>query len=287
MLRDVLFRSGAPLMIALVCMVSLGYVAVVRRERLARFWAVAWGLLVLRYAWTSYWGSPYPSDWTSLASAMMRIGFAMTVLAGALALHGVRLPWRWIAGSSVVVPLALFAFNGTLPAAWRTYVVLALMFVLLMVAATRIARAEMLPPLERRITAVALAVYASLSAVSSLMPNGSVLFTTTTVVAWAAQLVVALSVLATVLRLSIDAELASRALVEKRLALALGGFVHLCMHCKAVRNEAQHWEPLERFIADRTTALPSHGLCPDCATKHYPEEFANLAGTPIRPALGT
>jgi hypothetical protein len=51
----------------------------------------------------------------------------------------------------------------------------------------------------------------------------------------------------------------------------LEGLLPICMHCKSIRNEIGEWEPLERYIATRSEATFTHGLCRDCNDKHYPE----------------
>jgi hypothetical protein len=51
----------------------------------------------------------------------------------------------------------------------------------------------------------------------------------------------------------------------------LEGLLPICMHCKSIRNEIGEWEPLERYIATRSEATFTHGLCRDCNEKHYPE----------------
>jgi hypothetical protein len=275
MLRDDVFRSGAPMMIALTCMLAFGYIARVRRERLATYWTVAWALLVTRYAWSAFWGSPYPHEWSTFVSATLRVAFGMTVLSGALALRGVHVPTRWIPVVAIGVPLALLPLDpGILNASQRTGIVLATMFTLLTVAAARIATAPGLPTVERRSTALALLVYATGSAISTQLPNGGTAFMTTTVIAWGAQLLVAVGIMATFFRLSYEAEITARAAVENRLTQALSGFVHLCMHCKAVRDPAHQWQPLEQFIAERTASQTSHGICKGCAAKYYPDDFA-------------
>jgi hypothetical protein len=45
----------------------------------------------------------------------------------------------------------------------------------------------------------------------------------------------------------------------------------ICMHCKAIRNDAGQWEPLERYISARTDTTFTHGVCEACVGKHYPE----------------
>lgn len=53
------------------------------------------------------------------------------------------------------------------------------------------------------------------------------------------------------------------------------GFVPICMHCKSIR-EGEVWTPIESFVEKRTEAQVSHGLCPACLEKHYPD-FAGEA----------
>jgi hypothetical protein len=51
----------------------------------------------------------------------------------------------------------------------------------------------------------------------------------------------------------------------------LRGILPICSFCKKIRNEDERWEPLEKYISERSDAQFSHGLCPDCARKHYGE----------------
>lgn len=46
--------------------------------------------------------------------------------------------------------------------------------------------------------------------------------------------------------------------------------VPICMHCKSIRNDTGGWEHFEDYFPARTRLLFSHGICPDCATVHYP-----------------
>ncbi len=53
----------------------------------------------------------------------------------------------------------------------------------------------------------------------------------------------------------------------------LKGLIPICMFCKKIRNDEQYWERLEEYFHKRTDARFSHGICPDCAKKHYPEFY--------------
>lgn len=67
------------------------------------------------------------------------------------------------------------------------------------------------------------------------------------------------------------ARLASHERELEREVDILEGLLPICMHCKSIRNEVGEWEPLERYIATRSEATFTHGLCRDCNEKHYPE----------------
>ncbi len=50
----------------------------------------------------------------------------------------------------------------------------------------------------------------------------------------------------------------------------------ICSHCKQIRDDEGYWQRLERYIEARTEATFSHGLCPACTWKLYPEMAAEL-----------
>jgi len=49
----------------------------------------------------------------------------------------------------------------------------------------------------------------------------------------------------------------------------LEGFLPICSFCKKIRDHNNTWQPLERFISDRSNAQFTHGFCPDCGQRHY------------------
>ncbi|MBU1564185.1 MAG: hypothetical protein KJ630_00985 [Proteobacteria bacterium] len=55
----------------------------------------------------------------------------------------------------------------------------------------------------------------------------------------------------------------------------LEGFLPICSSCKKIKDEKDNWQPIESYIHDRTEAQFSHGLCPCCAKKLYPEIFSD------------
>jgi hypothetical protein len=51
----------------------------------------------------------------------------------------------------------------------------------------------------------------------------------------------------------------------------LQGLLPMCAHCKKIREIDGQWFSLERYVESHSSAQMSHGICPDCLTKHYPE----------------
>jgi len=49
----------------------------------------------------------------------------------------------------------------------------------------------------------------------------------------------------------------------------LEGFLPICSFCKKIRDNNNTWQPLERFISDRSNAQFTHGFCQECGKRHY------------------
>jgi DNA-binding NarL/FixJ family response regulator len=66
-----------------------------------------------------------------------------------------------------------------------------------------------------------------------------------------------------------------RTVVELQKALAevktLSGLLPICTHCKKIRDDKGYWRQVEAFIQERSQARFTHGFCPDCIKKYYPE----------------
>jgi phosphoserine phosphatase RsbU/P len=54
---------------------------------------------------------------------------------------------------------------------------------------------------------------------------------------------------------------------------ALSGLLPICASCKKIRNDKGSWEQMEVYIRDHSEANFSHGICPECARKLYPEYY--------------
>ena len=59
--------------------------------------------------------------------------------------------------------------------------------------------------------------------------------------------------------------------VEKTLVNTLGSLLPICAHCKKIRDKNDAWIPIEAYISDHSETEFSHGICPVCASKFYPE----------------
>lgn len=57
--------------------------------------------------------------------------------------------------------------------------------------------------------------------------------------------------------------------LEKALAeiSTLSGLLSTCSYCKKIRDQEGHWNTMESYISQRTTAKFSHGICPDCMAR--------------------
>jgi DNA-binding response OmpR family regulator len=51
----------------------------------------------------------------------------------------------------------------------------------------------------------------------------------------------------------------------------LEGILPICCYCKKIRDDGNYWRQLEEYVSSRSKALFSHGICPECMKKHYPE----------------
>ncbi len=53
----------------------------------------------------------------------------------------------------------------------------------------------------------------------------------------------------------------------------LRGIIPICASCKKIRDDEGYWNAVDSYLRLHTEAEFSHGLCPDCSHKLYPELF--------------
>ncbi len=62
---------------------------------------------------------------------------------------------------------------------------------------------------------------------------------------------------------------------------ALSGLLPTCAGCRKIRDDAGEWQDMETYISAHSEADFSHGLCPHCAERLYPEVFGPKGGAPL------
>lgn len=74
---------------------------------------------------------------------------------------------------------------------------------------------------------------------------------------------------------------------ELREALAhveqLSGLLPICASCKSIRDDQGYWQQLERYLDQHSKLKFTHGLCPHCARKLYPELYRDELQTDESP----
>jgi hypothetical protein len=67
--------------------------------------------------------------------------------------------------------------------------------------------------------------------------------------------------------------------IIKKLNLALDeikkleGVIPICASCKNIRDDLGYWTQVEQYISEHSDAKFSHGICPKCVKKLYPELY--------------
>lgn len=70
-----------------------------------------------------------------------------------------------------------------------------------------------------------------------------------------------------------------REMLIKDLELALSeiktlkGILPICAACKKIRDDEGYWKQIELYISEHSGAEFTHGICPECARRLYPEAF--------------
>lgn len=79
--------------------------------------------------------------------------------------------------------------------------------------------------------------------------------------------------------LTLEKELRRR--VDEALAKVkiLSGLLPVCANCKKVRDDKGYWSQIEQYIREHSDTRITHGICPDCLRKLYPEFADDLPET--------
>jgi hypothetical protein len=75
-------------------------------------------------------------------------------------------------------------------------------------------------------------------------------------------------------RKEVEAE-RNRLVLDLQNALAevktLKGIIPICCYCKKIRDDKGFWTQVEEYISAHSDADLSHGICPECAKKYFPD----------------
>lgn len=73
---------------------------------------------------------------------------------------------------------------------------------------------------------------------------------------------------------------------------SLEAIIPICSYCKNILRddgnptEMQSWQPIEAYVSEKTKSQLTHGICPACLARHYPESVrqrgAEGKGSPAR-----
>ena len=53
----------------------------------------------------------------------------------------------------------------------------------------------------------------------------------------------------------------------------LEGMIPICANCKNIRDDEGYWQQVEVYISQHSSADFTHGICPNCMQKLYPEYY--------------
>jgi hypothetical protein len=74
------------------------------------------------------------------------------------------------------------------------------------------------------------------------------------------------------------------ALLERQKAMddlkILRGLLPICASCKRIRDDQGSWTQIEGYIQAHSEADFSHGICPDCSKRIYPDFQKQKTGGP-------
>ena len=63
----------------------------------------------------------------------------------------------------------------------------------------------------------------------------------------------------------------------------LSGLLPICASCKKIRDDSGYWNQIEAYIRDHSEAEFSHGICPECSKRLYPEYHRTVLKKTERP----
>jgi hypothetical protein len=72
----------------------------------------------------------------------------------------------------------------------------------------------------------------------------------------------------------LEGEFITESILEEEVRVLRRRIITICMHCKEIRDDKGYWNQLEKNSLLNILKLKfSHGICPDCMKKFYPEFY--------------
>jgi hypothetical protein len=59
---------------------------------------------------------------------------------------------------------------------------------------------------------------------------------------------------------------------------SLSGLLPICASCKKIRDDKGYWSQVESYVQKHSDATFTHGICPDCIKKLYPDLAESVLG---------
>jgi PAS domain S-box-containing protein len=60
----------------------------------------------------------------------------------------------------------------------------------------------------------------------------------------------------------------------------LSGLLPICASCKKIRDDGGYWQQVETYIKERSNADFTHGICPECVQRLYPDIGLKTSSVP-------
>jgi hypothetical protein len=73
--------------------------------------------------------------------------------------------------------------------------------------------------------------------------------------------------------LDLERELAGRLQATLDQVQELHGLLPICAACKRIRDDKGYWQQIENYISTHSRAEFTHGICPECAQRLYPDHY--------------
>lgn len=74
----------------------------------------------------------------------------------------------------------------------------------------------------------------------------------------------------------ISAVLAWRHLYAKQQINVLQSLLPMCASCKKIRDDKGYWSQVEEYLETHTQTMLTHGICPECIQKWYPDFYPQV-----------